>query len=78
MTIYMNREFKKHTKKDDSNTEVGHDICNRTTETEDHGVLGNPQRISSQFSKLAVIAGRMAFADFVARETLEGMCSSGF
>lgn len=77
MTIYINRLLKTY-KKDDSNTEVGDDICNRTAETEDHGVLGNPQRISSQFSKLAVIAGRTAFADFVAREILEDMCSLGF
>lgn len=50
----------------------------QATETEDLGVLGNPRRISSQFSKLAVIAGRMAFADFVAREILEDMCGLGF
>lgn len=45
---------------------------------EDRGVLGNPQRLSSQSSELAVTAGRVAFADLVAREILEDMCSLGF
>lgn len=46
MTIYIKQTFK-NIQKDDSNTEVGDDIVTRTAETEDHGVLGNPQRISA-------------------------------
>lgn len=35
-------------------------------------------RLSSQSSKLAVFAGKVAFADFIARESLENMCRLGF
>lgn len=74
----MTRIFKGYQKKGDCILEVEDDICNRPTETEAHGVLGNPQWLSRQFFKLAVSARRMAFADFVAREISEDMCGLGF